>query len=171
MPAQTQGLHSSNHPYSRDLRVQYGATCCGKVASNGMLKVHTQITQSHTVDSTLEYGTICAMVWWQGCAVAAQTQISLQGRSPTRCRPLVVHHEVHREDGVTLGSPRPPRVRSPHPPRVTLGSTRIAFSSPPPSLGGCQPYVWETYLLKKVKSTEFLISCRRVSNPCYPICH
>ena len=124
---------------------------------------------------TLEYGTICAMVWWQGCAVAAQTQISLQGRSPTRCRPLVVHHEVHREDGVTLGSPRPPRVRSPHPPRVTLGSTRIAFSSPPPSLGGCQPYVWETYLLKKVKSTEFLISCRpfhrRVSNPCYPTYH
>ena len=91
----------------------------------------------------LQYGGKGIQLW----LYSAQTQIT-QGRSPAWCRPLVVHQEVHREDGVTLGPPHPPWAGSPHPPRVTLGSTRIAFSSPPPSLGGCQPYVWERYLLK-----------------------
>ena len=61
----------------------------------------------------LQYdGAMCATVRWLH---SAQTQIT-QGRSPARCRPLVVHQEVHREDGVTSGSPRPPLAGSPHPP-------------------------------------------------------
>ena len=112
----TQGYAHSNHHHSRHVSM----ICCGVVWQ------HTQSTHNFSLDSRVWWGDMFhskgMLVWLH----SAQTQIT-QGRSPARCRPLVVHQEVHREDGVTSGSPRPPLAGSPHPPGWRWG--RPAFPS------------------------------------------
>ena len=87
----------------------------------------------------LQYGGKGMLLWLH----TAQTQIT-QGRSPARCRLLVVHQEVHREDGVTLGSPG----RVPPPSQGDVGVDPHSLLIASTLVRGCQPYVWETYLLK-----------------------